>query len=80
MGRPVQTIQQYNLIDAGLAVTKEGGQIYDRFRDASCSHKDKRARIIGFGGRTGQLPTQISKLPENPLFHKGKEVTDCMSY
>jgi DNA primase len=64
------------LLEAGLLVSKEGGQLYDRFRGRIMFPiRDKRARIIGFGGRVldDSLPKYLNS-PETPLFHKGKEV------
>ena len=64
------------LIEAGLLVSKEGGQFYDRFRGRIMFPiRDKRARIIGFGGRVldDSLPKYLNS-PETSLFHKGKEV------
>ena len=64
------------LIEAGMLVSKEGGQFYDRFRGRIMFPiRDKRARIIGFGGRVldDSLPKYLNS-PETSLFHKGKEV------
>ncbi|MFZ2170476.1 MAG: DNA primase, partial [Methylococcaceae bacterium] len=64
------------LIEAGLLVNSENGSIYDRFRGRIMFPiRDKRARIIGFGGRVldDSLPKYLNS-PETPLFHKGKEV------
>ncbi len=64
------------LLEAGLLVSKEGGQPYDRFRGRIMFPiRDKRARIVGFGGRVldDSLPKYLNS-PETPLFHKGKEV------
>ena len=65
------------LTEAGLLVSKEGGgQPYDRFRGRIMFPiRDKRARIIGFGGRVldDSLPKYLNS-PETSLFHKGKEV------
>ena len=64
------------LIEAGLLVVKEGGQVYDRFRGRIMFPiRDKRARIVGFGGRVldESLPKYLNS-PETSLFHKGKEV------
>jgi DNA primase len=64
------------LIEAGLLVSKDGGQLYDRFRGRIMFPiRDKRARIIGFGGRVldDSLPKYLNS-PETSLFHKGKEV------
>ncbi len=66
-----------NLLAAGLLVKKPKGQgYYDRFRDRVLFPiRDRRGRVIGFGGRT--LATQEPKYlnsPETALFHKGKEL------
>ncbi|TAN66937.1 MAG: DNA primase [Methylobacter sp.] len=64
------------LLEAGLLVSKEGGQFYDRFRGRLMFPiRDRRARIIGFGGRVldDSLPKYLNS-PETSLFHKGKEV------
>ena len=64
------------LIKAGLLVNKDDGQVYDRFRNRIIFPiRDKRGRIIGFGGRVldDTLPKYLNS-PETPLFHKGNEV------
>jgi DNA primase len=64
------------LIEAGLLINKEDGQPYDRFRGRIMFPiRDKRGRIIGFGGRVldDSLPKYLNS-PETSLFHKGKEV------
>ena len=64
------------LTEVGLLVSKEGGQAYDRFRGRIMFPiRDKRARIIGFGGRVldDSLPKYLNS-PETALFHKGQEV------
>ncbi len=64
------------LLDAGLLISKDGGQPYDRFRGRIMFPiRDKRSRIVGFGGRVldDSLPKYLNS-PETPLFHKGKEV------
>ncbi|MEI6133129.1 MAG: DNA primase [Bacillota bacterium] len=64
------------LIDAGLLVVKDDGQVYDRFRSRVVFPiRDKRSRIVGFGGRVldDSLPKYLNS-PETPVFHKGKEV------
>lgn len=64
------------LLAVGMLVSKEEGQVYDRFRDRLMFPiRDKRGRVIGFGGRVlddGQ-PKYLNS-PETPLFHKGREV------
>lgn len=67
---------QQSLTEAGLLVTKENGRAYDRFRGRIMFPiRDKRARIIGFGGRVldDSLPKYLNS-PETPLFHKSNEV------
>jgi len=67
---------QKSLIDVGMLVNNENGQIYDRFRNRIMFPiRDKRARIIGFGGRVldDSLPKYLNS-PETALFHKGREV------
>ncbi|MCX7096616.1 MAG: DNA primase [Methylococcales bacterium] len=64
------------LIEAGLLTSSENGKVYDRFRGRLMFPiRDKRARIVGFGGRVldDALPKYLNS-PETPLFHKGKEV------
>ena len=64
------------LIKTGLLVNKEDGQAYDRFRNRIIFPiRDKRGRIIGFGGRVmdDSLPKYLNS-PETTLFHKGNEV------
>ncbi len=64
------------LIKAGLLISKEDGQVYDRFRNRIIFPiRDKRGRIVGFGGRVmnDSLPKYLNS-PETSLFHKGNEV------
>ncbi|GMR03909.1 MAG: DNA primase [Gammaproteobacteria bacterium] len=64
------------LLRAGLAVKKEGGGLYDRFRDrVMFPIHDYRGRIVGFGGRViGDGEPKYMNSPETPLFHKGREL------
>ncbi len=58
---------------AGLAVEREGGGHYDRFRARLIFPiRDERGRVIGFGGRTlgDALPKYLNS-PQTPLFDKG---------
>jgi DNA primase len=64
------------LVTAGLAVKKEGGGYYDRFRArVMFPIHDHRGRIVGFGGRIMDKgePKYLNS-PETPLFHKGREL------
>jgi DNA primase len=64
------------LIQAGLAVRKDTGGCYDRFRDrVMFPIHDYRGRIIGFGGRIiDKGEPKYLNSPETPLFHKGREL------
>ena len=58
---------------AGLAVEREGGGHYDRFRARLVFPiRDERGRVIGFGGRTlaDAVPKYLNS-PQTPLFDKG---------
>ncbi len=64
------------LMAGGLLGANENGEVYGRFRGRIMFPiRDKRARIIGFGGRAldNSLPKYLNS-PETSLFHKGKEV------
>ncbi len=64
------------LDQAGLLVTQENGNSYDRFRDRLIFPiRDKRNRTIGFGGRVldDSLPKYINS-PETSVFSKGREI------
>ena len=64
------------LVKAGLAIAKDGGGVYDRFRHRLMFPiRDTRGRIIAFGGRTlGDDSAKYLNSPETPLFHKGKNL------
>ena len=67
---------QKSLVDAGLLVVKEDGKVYDRFRGRLMFPiRDKRKRVIGFGGRVldDSLPKYLNS-PETAVFSKGKEL------
>lgn len=72
----VAKFNQQLLMDAGLLGLNDGGGFYVRFRDRIMFPiRDKRARIIGFGGRVldDSLPKYLNS-PETPIFHKSREV------
>jgi DNA primase len=63
------------LIQTGMLIEKDG-RVYDRFRGrVMYPIRDKRGRIVGFGGRVldDSLPKYLNS-PETPVFYKGKEV------
>jgi DNA primase len=64
------------MVRAGLAVKKEGGGYYDRFRGrVMFPIYDHRGRIVGFGGRIlDKGEPKYLNSPETPLFHKGREL------
>lgn len=64
------------LVDAGLAISKDSGSVYDRFRGRVVFPiRDKRGRVLGFGGRVldDSLPKYLNS-PETAVFKKGREV------
>jgi DNA primase len=66
---------QNQLIQTGLLIDKDG-RTYDRFRGrVMYPIRDKRGRIVGFGGRVldDSLPKYLNS-PETSVFQKGKEV------
>ena len=68
------TVQQ--LLDSGLLIEKDNGGQYDRFRDRIMFPiRDKRGRVIGFGGRVlGDGTPKYLNSPETSVFHKGTEL------
>jgi DNA primase len=64
------------MVRAGLAVKKDGGGYYDRFRGrVMFPIYDHRGRIVGFGGRIlDKGEPKYLNSPETPLFHKGREL------
>lgn len=64
------------LNDAGLLSSNDKGRTYDRFRNRIMFPiRDRRGRIIGFGGRVldDSSPKYLNS-PETPVFHKGNEL------
>lgn len=72
-----QGFDRQRLKEVGLLLEKEsGGRPYDRFRDRIIFPiRDKRGRIIAFGGRLLKAgePKYLNS-PETRLFHKNKEL------
>ncbi|MGB0894731.1 MAG: DNA primase [Parashewanella sp.] len=64
------------LISAGMVIAADNGKRYDRFRDRLMFPiRDRRARVIGFGGRIfGDGTPKYLNSPETPIFHKGNEL------
>ncbi|MFK7814701.1 MAG: DNA primase [Gammaproteobacteria bacterium] len=60
------------LIEIGLVKKNDKGNLYDRFRNRIVFPiKDRRGRVIGFGGRVldDAVPKYLNS-PETPVFHK----------
>ncbi|MFW2852604.1 DNA primase [Sphingomonas sp. TX0543] len=62
------------LIDAGLLISVEGKEPYDRFRGRlMIPIRDQRSRVIAFGGRViGDGEPKYLNSPDTPLFDKGR--------
>lgn len=65
-----------SLINAGMLVTNDQGRSYDRFRErVMFPIRDKRGRVIGFGGRVlGNDTPKYLNSPETDIFHKGRQL------
>jgi DNA primase len=73
-GRSGQINQQ--LVDLGMAVQGDKNKPYDRFRGRiQFPIRDKRGRVIGFGGRvlSDGTPKYLNS-PETRIYHKGQEL------
>ncbi len=68
--------QRKHLVDAGLAIARDDGRLYDRFRDRIMFPiHDSRGRVIAFGGRVlGDDKPKYLNSPETEVFHKGREL------
>jgi len=69
-------IPENQLLAAGLLIEKQNGGYYDRFRDRIMFPiRDRRGRVVGFGGRAlGDETPKYLNSPETEVFHKGKEL------
>lgn len=67
---------QEMLVTAGMLIENDQGNRYDRFRGrVMFPIRDRRGRVIGFGGRIiGDATPKYLNSPETPIFHKGKEL------
>lgn len=74
-GNTPQLIEQ--LHEIGLLIKNDKGREYDRFRQRLMFPiRDRRGRVIGFGGRVidaDGTPKYLNS-PETPIFHKGQEL------
>ncbi len=73
-GQQPQT--QDMLVSGGMLIENDKGNRYDRFRGrVMFPIRDRRGRVIGFGGRViGDGTPKYLNSPETPIFHKGKEL------
>lgn len=65
-----------DLLEAGLIIKKKEGGYYDRFRNRIMFPiRDRRGRVIAFGGRVlaDEQPKYLNS-PETKIFHKGNEL------
>ncbi|WP_282174571.1 DNA primase [Vibrio diabolicus] len=64
------------LVTGGMLIENDKGNRYDRFRGrVMFPIRDRRGRVIGFGGRVlGDGTPRYLNSPETPIFHKGKEL------
>ncbi|EGV18570.1 DNA primase [Thiocapsa marina] len=67
--------ERERLLSCGLIYDEEGRR-RDRFRDRIIFPiRDRRGRVIGFGGRLlGEGKPKYLNSPETPIFHKGREL------
>ncbi|WED21480.1 DNA primase [Vibrio sp. JC009] len=71
-----QKATQDMLVTGGMLIENDKGNRYDRFRGrVMFPIRDRRGRVIGFGGRViGDGTPKYLNSPETPVFHKGKEL------
>ena len=65
-----------DIIEAGLAVKNEKGNVYDKFRNRLMFPIiDVRGNVIAFSGRAlDDSPAKYMNSPETPVFHKGSNI------
>ncbi|MCF6336563.1 MAG: DNA primase [Gammaproteobacteria bacterium] len=72
-----QGVSETQLVQAGLIVKKDSGGYYDRFRERIMFPiRDRRGRVIAFGGRQlgGDDGPKYLNSAETAIFHKGREL------
>lgn len=76
LGRKLAAYGEEKLLATGMATQNEAGKVYDRFRERIMFPiRDKRGRVIGFGGRVlGSDTPKYLNSPETEIFHKGSEL------
>ena len=70
----LDSVGEAKLVEAGLLVTPDEGETYDRFRGRLMFPiRDPRGRVIAFGGRIlGDGQPKYLNSPDTPLFDKGR--------
>lgn len=75
-GKSQEDVQK--LLDTGVLTKNDSGRIYDKFRNrVMFPIRDKRGRVIAFGGRVLPNDEQGAKYmnsPETVIYHKGSEL------
>ncbi|QIM66148.1 DNA primase [Mannheimia granulomatis] len=75
-GQSQEDVQK--LLDTGVLTKNDSGRIYDKFRNrVMFPIRDKRGRVIAFGGRVLPGDEQGAKYmnsPETVIYHKGSEL------
>ena len=68
--------EKRELLDVGLAVSGQKGNVYDRFRNrVMFPIIDLRGDVIGFGGRVlGEGTPKYLNSPDSPVFNKGRNL------
>ncbi len=76
VGKALSEARPADLVAAGLSIENDEGRRYDRFRErVMFPIRDRRGRVIGFGGRVlGDGTPKYLNSPETPVFHKGREL------
>ncbi|MBU0654457.1 MAG: DNA primase [Gammaproteobacteria bacterium] len=76
LGRELAHYGEDKLVASGMAIRNDAGRVYDRFRERIMFPiRDRRGRIIGFGGRIiGEGSPKYLNSPETEVFHKGSEL------
>lgn len=76
LGRELAQYGEDKLVASGMSIRNEAGRVYGRFRERIMFPiRDRRGRVIGFGGRViGDGTPKYLNSPETEVFHKGSEL------
>lgn len=76
LGRELHQYGEDKLVASGMSIRNDAGRVYDRFRERIMFPiRDRRGRVIGFGGRIiGDGTPKYLNSPETDIFHKGAEL------